>query len=101
MANAFIREYARCLVAPGAGPMPVPMEPPVATQTVSFTTAAQSAALNASTNFVLVTADAAHNMLTGENPTATATVYPLFSADTERFFGVKPGHKISFYDGSS
>jgi|DEB0MinimDraft_6_1074348.scaffolds.fasta_scaffold14114_6 hypothetical protein len=101
MANAYIREYARVAIVPGGGAIPVPMEPPVATQTVSFTTATQSAALNDATHYVLVTADAAHNMLGGDNPTASATVYPLFTADTERFFGVKPGTKLSFYDGSS
>lgn len=101
MANAYIREYARVATVPGGGAIPVPMEPPVATQTVSFTTATQSAALNDATNYVLVTVDADHNMLVGENPTATAAIYPLFTADTERFFGVKPGQKISFYDGTS
>lgn len=101
MANAYIREYAGMAVQAAGMGIQAPQEPALATQTVSFTTTTQSAALHANTKLVLVTADAAHNMVAGASPSATATDYPLFTADTERFFGVKGGDKLSFYDGSS
>lgn len=100
MANAYIREYARLSGAENGTPQ-APMEPAVTSQTVSFNTSAQSAALNDRTNLVWVRVDAAANMAVGANPTAAATDYPQLQADTDYFFGVKPGDKIAFYDGTS
>lgn len=100
MANAYIREFARLSGAENGTPQ-APMEPAVTSQTVSFTTTTQSAAFNDRTRFIWVRVDAAANYKAGDNPTATATDYPQLQADTDYFFGVKPGDKIAFYDGTS
>ena len=101
MANAYVREYAAVgFGAPGQA-MQAPHEPALASQTVSFTTSAQSAAFNANTRLIWVRADAAANIEVGDNPTATATDYPQILADTDYFFSVDGGGKIAFYDGTS
>lgn len=73
---------------------------PAASQAVTFTTSAQSAAFAADTKFIRVVADAAAHIAVGDNPTATATSMFL-PANSVEFFGVKGGDKIAAYDGSS
>lgn len=99
MATLYIAEAAS-LASDGEGDA-IPVFPdPVAEQTVTFTTAAQSAAFKGQTRFIRIQADAACHIKIGSDPTATAANYPL-AADTEYFRAVQGGHKISVYDGSS
>lgn len=76
------------------------LEPAIAEQSVSFTTATQSSAFNDATRVVRLQADAACNVKFGSNPTATASHQPL-SAGVEYWRAVKSGDKVSVYDGSS
>ena len=80
--------------------VPVGIVPPIAEQSVTYTTSAQSAAFNASTRFIRVIADADAHLSFGTNPTATASTQ-LIPANTEIWRMVAAGHKVSVYDGSS
>ena len=94
MAKAHIQEYHE-LAEDGLGyRVPVGQEPAVAVQSVTYTTATQSSALNSSTRFV----DA--YVAFGDNPTADGDSMYL-PVDTAEYFGVTPGTKISIYDGTS
>ena len=102
-ATCKISEYAFLVLDDKNKVVPVAREPAVATQTVTYTTAVDSAAMNAATRFVRVVCDAkAHFVFSvaGTNPTASS---PYLPGDTPEYFGVKVGDAIiiSFYDGSS
>jgi len=99
MATLWITEYA-FVATSGNVTMPVGQEPAVATQTVSFTTATQSAAFNASARLVRIQSSINAYVLFGSNPTATASTTPI-TANQPQWFGVVPGHKVSVYDGTS
>ena len=101
MPSLYVSEYASVVVVQGAV-VPAPLEPAVTTQKITFTTATQSAALNAQTRFVRLHADANCHVAFGANPTATASSARLASGTTE-FFGVGEGQglKLSVYDGTS
>lgn len=76
-------------------PIPVGHLPPVAEQTVTFTTtAAESSAFNSRTSVVRVHSDAACSIAVGSDPTATASNLPMASGAPE-YFGVSPGDKLS------
>ena len=75
-------------------------EPALTTQKTTFTTATQTAAFNADTNFVRVVATVDCHILFGANPTATAA-HEFFLANVEYWRGVGNGDKLSVYDGSS
>lgn len=75
-------------------PIPVGKLPPVAEQTVDFTTATQSAAFNDSTRHVRVRADANCHIAVGTDPTADTDSLPLGEGSAE-YFDVQPGHKLS------
>ena len=100
MANFRIIEFSRIASAAGIGhaqeSAQIPMYPPVATQSpISISgTSQQSAAINASTRFVLIETDGACHFAVGENPTAT-TNNERMAADASRYIGVTPGHKIA------
>lgn len=102
MASLIIQEY-RDVPQTMNGAVPVPVEPPVAVQTVSFTTSTQSSALNAATRYVIMRADAAFYYDVDQNPTATTSTSVQISADTEKHIGVRrgKGDKIAAYDGTS
>lgn len=74
MAKLHITEFSNLQNAVGVGhaqeSAQLPMLPPVAQQVVTFTTTTQSAALNASTRFVRLIADADCHIEVGANPTA-------------------------------
>jgi hypothetical protein len=72
MATLYITEYAT-LAASSRGSMQIPEEPPIAEQTVAIGAAAQSAVLNAKTQFVRVQPDAICSIQFGTNPIATVT----------------------------
>ena len=99
MATAYITEYNTFGVQQG-NVSSAAFEPAVADQTVSFTTATQSAAFNDDTKFIRLIADANCNLAFGANPTATASTQ-FVPANTEVWRGVAAGHKVSVYDGSS
>jgi len=68
--------------------------PSVAAQVVTFTTSAQSAALNPRTRFVRIISDANCHALAGANPTATTSNMRIV-ADAAEYFAVEPGQKIA------
>ena len=102
-ATCKISEY-RTLTQDASGAMiPVALEPALTTQTVTYTTSAQSAAFNANTRFIRVVCDAkAHFRISTAGTNATANS-PYLPADTPEYFGVggTAGLVIDFYDGSS
>lgn len=70
-----------------------------AVQNVTYTTAANSAAMAEGTKFVRIIADAAVYLdFNGSNATANSLRLP---ADTVEYFGVEKGQVISCYDGTS
>lgn len=104
MAKAWITEYDVVGVKRDATTSrllaQMPAEPAVTGQTVTFTTAQQSAAFNVSTRYVRIIADVDCHVLFGANPTADADDQKLI-AGTEYFRAVEPGDKVSIYDGIS
>lgn len=98
MAKLHITEFSNLQNAVGVGhaqeSAQLPMLPPVAQQVVTFTTTTQSAALNSSTRFVRLIADADCHIEVGANPTATTSGMKLIAGAAE-YFGVTPGHKIA------
>lgn len=92
MATAYITEYNSIGVQMGT--VPVAQEPAVTDQTVTFTTATQSAAFNANTKYIRLIADAECHLQFGANPTATTSMQQV-QADTEIWRMVTPGHKVS------
>ena len=102
-ASCKISEY-RAVGKDGPGNViAAPLEPPVTTQTVSYTTATASSAFNSATNFLRVVCDAkAHYRVTTAGTAATATD-PFVPANLPEFFAVNPNlsYRISFYDGTS
>lgn len=100
MATAEIMEFATMPTTQN-GVAQAPSLPATASQSVTFTTSSQSAAFNAATRFIWVRADAAANIKGGKDPTATVSDVPQLQANTDYIFGVQPGDKIAFYDGTS
>lgn len=104
MATAKIEEYADLARDSEGNVVPVGQQPPITTQTVTYTTANASSALNKKTRFVRIICDAkAHYNFT---TTATAS-HPYVPADAAEYFGLDEGFvtqnsvTISFYDGTS
>jgi hypothetical protein len=73
--------------------------PPVAEQTVTFTTTTQSSAFNVATRYIRVHSPAICSIAIGSDPTATTSTMRL-PADTIEYFGVTAGHKIAFVDNT-
>lgn len=102
MATLRIVEYEALATDANGNAMPIPLEPSIAHQSVSFTTSTQSAALNTRTKFVRLEASADAYVLFGTNPTATATCGRIPSGVVEhRGVASVQGMKIAVYDGSS
>lgn len=90
MATLYIKEYAELLVYAGVD-VQIPLEPPVAEQTVAIGGAhAESAAFNANTRFVQLHADAICSISLGTAP-AAATTNERMAANDTRFKGVPMG----------
>jgi hypothetical protein len=85
MAVLYITEYAQLMPAAAPGGVgQVPMEPPIAEQTVSIAAgSAQSAAFNAKTRLVRLHTDAICSIEFGTNPTASATTARMAAGQTE------------------
>jgi hypothetical protein len=99
MATCLITEFSTAQEDDQGRSIPV-AKSELATQSVSYTTAAQSAAFAATCKFVRVIADAEVFLKFGSNPTADASSIRL-PADTVEYFGVEQGAKVSCYDGIS
>ena len=83
--------------------VPVAKMPPVTVQKITFTTSTASNAFNARTRFVRVFTDNAGAIAFlnfGTTPVATTSTTPIEDRATE-YFGVIPGHKVAFYNGSA
>lgn len=80
--------------------LPIGKMPPVASQAVTFSTSAPSAAFRPGTKFVRLIADATAHVAFGESPTATADSLWM-PPDTPEYFAVDGGGKVAAYDGSS
>lgn len=104
MATLWITEFASLAEDANGDTVPVGNLGAETTQTVTFTTSTQSAALQATTRFVRLKADADCHITVGASPTAT-NGDTVLEADVAEYFGVQPkgttGHKIAVYDGSS
>lgn len=97
MVDLYITEYSKLAERNAQAAL----EPAIAVQKVSFTTSTQSATFNVNTKFVrLVSETSKAHVAFGTDPTATANS-TLLPADTPEVFGVKAGHKLAAYDGSS
>lgn len=92
MASAWISEYETMPSSIGAQ---IAAEPPIASQVVSFTTATESNAFAAKTQYIGFSTDAACHFSVGSSPTATTSTMRL-PADQLYFCGVQGGAKISF-----
>ncbi|MCP5008962.1 MAG: hypothetical protein GY942_03175 [Aestuariibacter sp.] len=100
MATCKISEYRDAAKDNSLDDIPAAQEPAVETQNITYTTSTASAAFHSKTRFIRIIADAKAHFVVGDTPTATATD-PYVVADTVEYFGIKPGQKIAFYDGSS
>lgn len=91
----FINEY-NSIGNASAATAQIANEPAVAVQTpVDFSGgAAQSAAFNANTSFIMIQCDSQCSYLVGTNPTATTNNMPL-AAFLPLYIAVTPGQKIS------
>lgn len=98
MATLYLTELSR-LQEPGA----VPVVPPLASQTVTYMTSAQSSALNTETRTIQVYASAAAFLAFGADPTATAggMHIPATTLVTIHYPRSDGDRKIAAYDGSS
>jgi len=72
----------------------LPKEPPIAQQTVSFSTSTQSSAFNANTRIVRIHTDAICSIEFGASPTATTSKRRL-PADATEYFAVEGGMKVA------
>ena len=100
MANAYISEYKEMPIDASGDTVPVASEPSVATQIVTFNTTSASDAFNTKTKYIRVVADAKAHFKVSKAPVAV-NGSPFIPANTPEYFGVRQGHKIAFYDGSS
>jgi len=96
MSNLSITEYHSFGRGPSGVAMGIGHSNPVALQDLTFTsTSVPSAAFNASTNLVRVSADASARILFGSAPTALASASILLPSGTVEFFEVEPGEKVA------
>lgn len=94
MSKLNIVEYATMLTASGGKQVQVPLEPPLATQEVDFTSGATTSnAFNGATELVRICADATCGVLFGINPTAAATDGRV-PADEPEYRGVPRGQSF-------
>lgn len=96
MAVLYITEYAGLMPSPVGGQAQIPMEPPLAEQTVAITTATSSSAFNAKTRLIRIHADAICSVLVGTTPTALTTSGRFAAGQTEyRGVPLNGGYKLS------
>ena len=100
MATASILEFSELRHDAKGQVVPVAQLTNTVEQSVTFTTSTQSATFDGRTRYIRIVADAKAYFRCGTNPTATAAG-PWIAADSVEYFGVRPGQKIAFYDGTS
>lgn len=100
MATLQIQEYSRLAKDSNGHRIQAGVEPAQASQSVTYTTTAASAAFGEQTKLIRVIADADAHLSFGAAPTATVANMRI-TADTSEYFGVKPGQKVAAYDGTS
>lgn len=101
MATFYLREYRYLSGDKGGKHIQAGHEDGYTTdQTDTFAASTQSNAFQNDTEFVRITCDASAFIKFGDNPTATATGVQV-QANTPEFFGVTPGQKAAFYDGTT
>ena len=94
MATLYIAEYAEVSLMLGGRLVMVPVEPPLAEQTLSIGgSSVQSSAFNAGTQVVRLNTDSACSVLFGTNPTAAATNGRKSAGATE-YHGVPRGQSF-------
>lgn len=94
MPTLYITEFASLAANERGGLSPVALAPSVADQTVAIgASSVQSAALNAATNMVRVTADTVCSIKFGTNPTASSTTMRLDAGGVE-YIGVPVGGSL-------
>lgn len=93
MADLYIAEFATLPQISGGKPQIWP-EPGIATQKVTYSTSAQSAAFNAQTRYIAITSPGIFSYTVNDNPTATTSHFRV-PADQIICFAVTPGHKIA------
>jgi hypothetical protein len=96
MAVLYITEYAEMQIGPAGRHGQMPMEPPLAEQTVNIGSVASSSAFNAATRFVRLHCDAVCSVEFGTSPTASSTTGRMAANQTE-YRGVPLGqsYKVS------
>ena len=101
-ATCKISEYGYVVQDSSGRIVPVAAEPPLTTQTVTYTTSTASNAFNAQTRFIRVVCDAKAHFVVAASPTATANS-PYVPANAPEYFGIafNVSMKIAFYDGTS
>lgn len=102
-ATCKISEYRVLARDSNGNDIPVALEPRVTSQTVTYTTSAQSAVFNSATRFVRIVCDAkAHFRFSVAGTNATAND-PFLAPDSPEYFGIQPGQSllVDFYDGTS
>lgn len=91
MATLYITEYSESRILIGGQMVQVPLEPPLAEQTVTISgTHAESAAFNAKTTFVRIETDLICSLLIGTAPVATTSSGRWVAGQTE-FRGIRDG----------
>lgn len=94
MAVLFITEYAGVALDANGLPMQMPMEPPLAEQTVAIGGASvQSSAFHKDTTFVRLHTDVVCSVKFGTDPTATTSTARMAAGSTE-FKGVPKGRSF-------
>ena len=101
MATAKISEYEEMAKDASGDNIGAASEPAIATQNISYTTAVVSAGFNKRTKYIRVIADAKAHFIVGGSPANPTVDSPYLPANLPEYFGVRRGHKIVFYDGSS
>ena len=86
MATMYVTEYAS---AKGAGALQIPQEPPLAVQTVDFTTTTASEALQSGTTFVSIQLSADGHVHYDPTPVATIETSHVYKANAVSFHAVK------------
>jgi hypothetical protein len=90
MAVLYVTEYAEMQIGPAGRVGQMPMEPPIAEQTVAIGgSSTQSSAFNAKTRFVRLHTDAICSVEFGAAPLASATTGRMAANQTE-YRGVPP-----------
>lgn len=100
MATANVAEYGGMVQTHG-GATPIIKEPPLANQSVTYTTSTQSAAFGTNTKIIRICCDALAFYHVGADPTASVAAGRRLPTGVVEYVGVNPGDKIAFYDGTS